>query len=271
MQKFDFKRFQSVLRYTLLYNKAEYISLFIKAFVILFVVYLLVGGAIFGDIENDINISGCVGIFYALLAIMLIWTPSRILSNMHNKQTTIDYLMLPASNLEKYLGRIVSTFAYMIVIIMGAIAADAGQWIVSLIRHSITQTGSVTFTCFSAIWDMLCAAFKGGKSLDIPGILLSFILFIWWHSLYVLGGSVFRKSPWVITSLILGFVFTAFTSVIVCAAVNLIPDGYCLEFDDYASQIVSTLVFLLFAGINYYVSYRIFQRLQVITHKWTNL
>ena len=268
MQNFDFKRFQNVLRYTFLYNKAEYISLFIKAFVILFVVYLLVGGAIFGDIENDIDISGCVGISYALLAIMLIWTPSRILSNMHNKQTTIDYLMLPASSLEKYLGRIVSTFAYLIVIIMGAIAADAGQWLVSLIRHSITQTGSVTLTCLHGIYYMLG---DGGTSVDFPDILMSFVLFIWWHSLYVLGGSVFRKSPWVITSLILGFVFTAFSSVIVCAAVNLIPNGYCLEFDDYASEIVCTLVFVLFAGINYYTSYRIFQRLQVITHKWINL
>ena len=81
---------------------------------------------------------------------------------------------------------------------------------------------------------------------------------IWMHSVYTLGGTVFRKSAWIITSLLL-------------LVLGIILMWSKFEVSLMADGVIIILIFLVFAGLNYFMSYKIFCRMQLINNKWINL
>ena len=97
------------------------------------------------------------------------------------------------------------------------------------------------------------------------------MLCIWLHSLFLLGGVLFRRYAWIITTLLVaGFVFLgAWLSIEVFQWV--ISEGYYIEITNITALLVSVTVLLaLLTIVNFVVSYILFCRMQVVGRKWCN-
>ena len=91
----------------------------------------------------------------------------------------------------------------------------------------------------------------------------------WVHSLYILGGALFRRRQFVLTTLAHCIIGLAFTPIIVDFVDSLdkatAEQMFCIVM--WTAGSVFTLLFLL----NWWLSYKIFRRMQVINNKWLNL
>ena len=196
-----------------------------------------------------------------------------IFSNMKTKEQRITFKMLPATDLEKFVVR--ALYATVVWWLMGFIAfclADLFRMLISLIAGiDIVK---------SAVPDFLNMLFGGNDhnisifgETDMTYVLpLTFAANAWafWvHSLYILGGALFRRRQFVLTTLAHCIIGLAFTPVIVNFVDSLdkatAEQMFCTVM--WTAGSVFTLLFLL----NWWLSYKIFRRMQVINNKWLNL
>ena len=95
------------------------------------------------------------------------------------------------------------------------------------------------------------------------------------HATYILGGALFRKSPFVLTTLVM-FVLSVLVGQVlhdsqVMNEITLVD--YNMQTGLYVSPwvwIAGTVNYLL-ALLFYWLSYKLFCRMQVINNKWLNL
>ena len=165
-------------------------------------------------------------------------------------------LMLPTSNLEKYLMRYCYWLLLLPLFLLSFVVADGVQYVVNtLLGHE--WTGSVI--------DYLLHP----SSSDIPaknrvrlfrGLL---ILALWVHSLYAVGGSFFRshKYSWILTSVVL------VAALMLTAALNLMQmiNQSWWNYMGYYNPLL-----LVLSVFNFWLSYRLFCRQQLIG-KFINL
>lgn len=197
---------------------------------------------------------------------------SSILNNVRNKQQTIDFLTLPASNFEKFISRIMFvTLYYTGAFVVGLIAADVLQWLFSLLFFPFDQTGFVIthiqFFSNTTIGNSFI------ESTDLLSWLLGFTLFlgvIYVHSVYILGGTFFRKQAWVLTSITMFFLTIFIASVLDKSDFNI----NLADMSSSGLEIIVSIFDVIIVGLiafNYWLAYRIFTHIQVINNKWFNL
>ena len=107
-----------------------------------------------------------------------------------------------------------------------------------------------------------------GGDRTILSKILSYVILIWTSTLFILGGTWFRKAQFIIISAIelalslsLGFLAK------VCDA----PWLNLWSSQDGATGVVHLIILVAFSIFNLWLSYRIFKRFQIITSNWTNL
>ena len=125
-------------------------------------------------------------------------------------------------------------------------------------------------------WDIFSRPFDGSD----PWELTAFVVgsYLWFHSLYILGGSLFRRQQFLLTSIaiVIGFflfVWTTHTLAEVSGVNNrfefmALHDGVWHVHWSY--YIILTAEYGLTA-LHYWLSYKIFCRMQVINNKWLNV
>lgn len=269
MKSFNIKRFVSLFRYTLIYNKSMLVRIALGYFIFFSVIYLLTSGLIFSTDEVD-RLDAAEGITYGVFVGFIIFMPSWIIGNMSNKQETIDYLMLPASTLEKYLARFLCvTVCSTVSCLVAIIGADIFQWIISLTRYPLSETASVVYSIL-AHGDATVQVF-GPVYVDY-GLLtaLVYVMFIWLHSLYTVGGMLFRKKmAWVFSSLLFLFI----VMIVSYTISELVSDGIFewMTLNNDIVMIIALIIFSGFAALNYWMSYILFKRMQLINNRWINL
>ena len=166
------------------------------------------------------------------------------------------YMLLPASNLEKFLMRYCVWLLSLPCFVLAFVAADIVQW---LINTMLAHKGTMLVMQYLA--DKVCAIHWSSHVPRSLGVFLA-LFFIWLHSVYVVGATFFctHKYNWVATSLVLivgGFIL-----------VTLWPNDYFARvLDD------QTILYLLYLGIvalglltvlNFWLSYRFFCRQQIV-------
>jgi hypothetical protein len=156
-------------------------------------------------------------------------------------------LMLPASNLEKYLMRYASWIILLPIQLAAFFAADLIQYVFGLVvGHEQVKlvTSAVIEFCQS----------------DMPlSYRMNFVwLFVWLHSLYAVGATFFRfrKNNWIATTLVL-IVVGILLSAIAGHWQNV--NMFWWNNHDYFS-----LLFPVLFVVNFWLSYRLFCRIQVI-------
>lgn len=275
MKNFDINRFGSVLKWNALMTKKEILTNTASmtfAFVVLAVVQVMSSRN-----ESDMVVADNFNSFtsFALFVFLIICSIGGcwIFNNMKTKEQRITFKMLPATDLEKFVARaLYATIVWWLMAFVAFCLADLFRMLVSLIAGiDIVK---------SAIPDFLNMLFGGNDhnisifgETDMTYVLpLTFAANAWafWvHSLYILGGALFRRRQFVLTTLAHCIIGLAFTPIIVDFVDSLdkatAEQMFCIVM--WTAGSVFTLLFLL----NWWLSYKIFRRMQVINNKWLNL
>ena len=178
--------------------------------------------------------------------------------------------MLPASKLEKYIA------SYLLTIVLGLAAiavsfvvADVVNYLVILVLNSDKAT-LVTLSLFNQMADPSEPSTLGEVVADV-------LAFWWIHSLYLLGGTFFRKRNWIFTTLTLIVAFLVLGGLLTFGTwktLNLLyGDYFRIVFIDGAQSYISwaaSIITTAFIVLNYWLSFRFYKRIQLIGHKFTN-
>lgn len=225
------------------------------------------------------DMAGVTGLLILLIATI---APCFIFMQMKTKQQRAAFLMLPASNLEKWLVRFVSV-TVVVVCMMGVaiVTADLIRFVFAL----FLTPGHYDSVVWHLLEDALdhCGDYRYN---DMPLTwFASITLTASWgllnHSFYTMGGALFRRQPLLLTMasqffiglvlLLLGaqVAFNNFESVVE-QGVNIDVD---IHYDAVTASFVFTVcaVFILLSLLFYWLSYKLFTRMQVINNKWLNL
>lgn len=226
------------------------------------------------DVEqatHQYQITVCM--FFTIIAFIAFYIlASCIFNNMKTKLQRESFLMLPANNQEKFMARfLVMSIGGFIQLLAALILADAIQLIFSFIitpGFHISITWPVasriisTFQPFQSDWLKCIAVYAS-------------MLFV--HSFATLGGAFYRKLP---------VLLTACTGILLCLilgyTINYLGEAGVFDFfanidysngsiGDYCTTITAIVVFLALAAFNYWASYKIFTRMQVICNKRINI
>ena len=126
-----------------------------------------------------------VGAAKAALWFCLIYTASRMFRNFSTRQTAIPYLMLPASNKDKFLANCIMTLGgTFVMFIIALLGADVVQALFNLATRF--TTGSITANYVESIFNV---EFQSNNIISNKIILSLF----WVHSIFTLGSTIFRK------------------------------------------------------------------------------
>ena len=266
MENFNIKRFWQTLKWQILYHKSKDIKRLLTCACVFFFLMLFLS---YTSIFVEQYSSAMSSILHAAFIIYLLFCGSTIL-RMSKRQQYVDKLMLPASKLEKY------TASYLLTLVLGLavlavsfVVADVVNYLVMLLLNSDKAT-LVTLSLFNQVSD--------SNEYATAGEVVADVLAFWWiHSLYLLGGTFFRKRNWIFTTLTLIVAFLVVgggLTFVTWKTLNLLyGDYYRIVFIDGAEGYIGWGLAILtsaFIVLNYWLSYRFYKRIQLIGHKFTN-
>lgn len=280
----DFHRLAMVLRWDALSNWKKYVRNTLGlAFVFSFICICFQfnwrsnGYVTYHDVK-DLYLGNVSGLFMFMSFIIFFFCGSRIFINMKTKASRSLFLMLPATNMEKFISRLLYTVVGTSLMIFASwMIADIIQFVFSLFLTPGMQ-GSLVARAFEQLFlknnfDSSHFVVRNGTSVlgqtfPVGMFLLSLTIFN--HSFFTLGGTIFRKSATLLTicsSFILMFLM-AFISSFVDDDV-LVHFVQSMQPNTFGWLMVN--VFLLLSVFNYWASYKLFTHMQIINNKWFNV
>lgn len=252
MIHFNIKRFGKLARWSLTNDKNYYVRTFLQVLVVLTLLFVAFSTNFFNiRVDNTSQNYATCCIATAILFIGTVITgPSTMFYSMKGKHDHQALLMLPASNLEKYVMRYFSSWVILLPLYLVAfLAADLVQFLVNILRGYV---GARFVT-----WEMI---YLVSNSSPMPKNLLHALVAmgLWMHSFYAFGGTFFRsrKFAWVLTS-------AAFIALCILFA-WLFPTGAIDEHTSELEMVMWDVVYVFWLVVNFWLSYRLFCRQQVI-------
>lgn len=222
------------------------------------------------------NMLGIIGL---VVSVAMIYYASRIMKCMDNKEKRISYLLLPATKLEKFFSRaLFVTVGTALMILVALLALELTHYLLlPLFDLPAVYSQPMLVEVFSMRW--------AHASVDATGEpvyswwlmqLLVWIFCLWNHSLFILGGSFWYKHPFLKT-------IGACLAVTILGGIlfaNLAEGGFLARFSDWMQEhyqdtpqtvngllTIISVVFLLFIVFNWWLSYRMFTRSEVVKRK----
>ena len=234
MKNFDFGRFGHVLRLDVQQNRRRYL----KYLAICYLACLIAEFILFykpsryGSDFVAVTINSAANSFILIQFWMMLAGASTLFENLKTKGGRQAELTLPATNAEKFLSRyLLSTVGFLALFLTGFVAADLTRMaVVPLLGHSLPSTVPAFFETLFGRSDSLITI-NGeavSRALCVRIYLLATLGMILTHACYLVGSALLRKNVFVLTSLAL---------------------------------------FALIVGC-YWLTWRRFCRIQVITRKW---
>lgn len=220
-----------------------------------------------------------LGIIGMVVSVAMIYYASRIMKCMDNKEKRISYLLLPATKLEKFFSRaLFVTVGTALMILVALLALELTHYLLlPLFDLPAVYSQPMLVEVFSMRW--------AHASVDATGEpvyswwlmqLLVWIFCLWNHSLFILGGSFWYKHPFLKT-------IGACLAVTILGGIlfaNLAEGGFLVRFADWMQEhyqdtpqtvngllTIISIVFLLFTVFNWWLSYRLFTRSEVVKRK----
>ena len=259
MKNFDTNRYWQVLKWNVLTDEQ---SLLKKA--IFGVTAFLIIQLFFCFSLQDLTAStGIHNTFTAMLlclssgTLFAIYFASGILGNARTQSQRIGVLMLPASNSEKFTARL--TYCLVILPLLIAVCLLAATGLRMLLEVLMGHQG---------IYSGLPMLF-GRMEADSIG---SWISYLWSMSAFVLGGVLFKKNPCLWTWVALFAIMMAIAAIAVI--VFHIANVRHLSVNTHESATADAVITVITAALtvfNFWMSYRLFKRLQIVQHKWFNV
>lgn len=275
MKNFDINRFGSVLKWNALMTKKEILTNTASmtfAFVVLAVVQVMSSrnksDMVVADNFNSFT-SFALFVFLIICSIGGCW----IFNNMKTKEQRITFKMLPATDLEKFVARaLYATIVWWLMAFVAFCLADLFRMLVSLIA-GVSITGSAVPLFLSMIFANTNVSINSLNTNDVAFATAIFVMAhawaFWAHSLYILGGTLFRRRQFVLTTLAHSVIGLVFTPMLIHFADS--SDSLALRDSLVAIVWTAAAVFAVWGLLDWWLSYRIFRRMQVINNKWLNI
>lgn len=279
MEKFSFKRFFRVLNWFLRTNSKQLLMWFAGAATCVFLLQMIVtltgvvvkssGGNTYTMGFTPENYKHALfvvkSIILVFMSIASLFVLSGVFRQLYKKQKAISFLMLPATNKEKYWVLLVYvTVAWTLCLFLGYVVADVLRMVIVPMFKDLPYVSTLTDP------NLFFVVTEGHVVQKITASIYSLISIIWVHSCYIAAGSVFRKNGFVIASAGLLLIVALFENVWIKNFGSLISvEDNTLS----VNYLVWVVVFVLLAWTvyNYRLSYRLFKNFQVINNKRTNL
>lgn len=217
----------------------------------------------------DLSYWGMSQYVLMIFSIAMYMMATQIFMVMKTNGQREQFLMLPASNLEKYISRFLfSTLGAAVAMITAIVVSDLVQLIFSFLllpgHHQ-----SVCLSTMALLWKIWTTFIE---NIDSTGALLLSLLIVTCgvlvHSFFILCGTLFRKHTIVVTTIL----FIAMTYLVIYV-IESVPGTIttCLNHGDNSWLFSLLIAELLLGGFQYWLSYKVFTRMQVICNKWINL
>lgn len=269
----DFHRLAMVLRWDALSNWKKYVRntlglAFVFSFICIWYQFnwRSYGYVTYNDVK-DLYLGSVSGLFMFISFIIFFFCGSRIFINMKTKASRSLFLMLPATNMEKFTSRLLYTvLGTSLMIVASWIIADIIQFVFSLFLTPGMQ-GSLVGKTFEE-FIVRNGTSVLGQTFPVGMLLLSLTIFT--HSFFTLGGTVFRKSATLLTicsSFILMFLTALISSFVDADVLRHLVQS--IEPNTFGWLMV--MVLLLLSVFNYWAAYKLFTHMQIINNKWFNI
>lgn len=271
---FQFSRLLMVMRWDVFTNLKTYLNMTLGMtfallpFLIMQLYQLSKQDQLFPD-AIDLSYWGMSQYILFISSIAMYMMATQIFMVMKTNGQREQFLMLPASNLEKYISRFLfSTLGAAIAMLTAIVVSD----LVQLIFSFLLLPGHHQSVCLSTVvllWKIWTTFIE---NIDSTGALLLSLLIVTCgvlvHSFFILCGTLFRKHTIVVTTIL----FIAMTYLVIYV-IESVPGTIttCLNHGDNSWLFSLLIAELLLGGFQYWLSYKVFTRMQVICNKWINL
>ena len=304
MNIFNFNRFGQTFRWVLATNFRNFLAWTLGAAVGVFLMEMILvainvnadGGNYVPELYNTIS-----RVCLIALIIFVLVALSTGFSDYQKKPQREAFLMLPSTNLEKFLAVVI--YVTVVWSLAGFLAFAVGDTLRMAVRALFFH--NEWYSLVPKVWDLLGelmppvnhGTLNTSMSYDVCLFVFVLTLFIWIHSIYILGGTLLRKYAFVATSLvvILSIVLMVWLSQkfnLQYFYVDTIIDGQSIDalrqsgalgpngaWSAKSVQVIHkvgalgyflTVALPLLSIFNYLASFHIFKGFQLITNKWTN-
>lgn len=290
---FDKTRFVKLLKWEMMTERKDYMRFAIGiALTLTFLFCATIIALYFDDVNGypeDVMLELKKGI--AMKLSVFAWTvylftiflgASFVFKNVATKQQRIAFFSLPASNLEKFLVRLLHVMiGYPLCFLVALAFADIMQLFLSFILLKgpdysvVVKSVTAQFTPFYN--DINGEIIKGyllfPNGFTLVGITesLSYLTFFAFnYAFWIFCGTLFRRNAWLLTlasQVVIGFVVIMIIRVLGFPSVgNLLNESSALALAYLCIAIAWVVIALMYWG-----SYRLFSRMQVINNKWLNV
>lgn len=288
---FSFPRIAMVMKREIMENWKTNLYRFIglyAAFALVMILNMLKVGSRVEDYQVMYNhyCSNIMASFIFIVGIASFVYAASIMENMMTKEQRIYFLMLPATMIEKFVARfLIVTLGVGIAIVVAASLAEITRYLIlplfnvpEVFHRSVLYS---LLTMFSIDGEQVYNGVGSGLNMGYHnwlGELCGWTFLIWSHSLYILGGNYWYKKPFFKT---LGTLMVIFIlcSVVSVHALTWVGEESMRNFGEWLEANLQwmTLNKLLTLGIaffsaftffNWWLSYKLFTRSQVIKPKF---
>lgn len=229
---------------------------------------------------GEIQYASFCNTFHSILTFVtffyLLVCASKIMEVMNTKNKRISYMMLPATIGEKFISRVI----YVCIISM--VIFFAGLFFAELTRLILLPLfdAPAEFSRF-CLFDIISVSlddtirlnpglYTGRPSAEVIPYLFVISNSLWSHSIYILGGTYFRKHPFVKTwgICMVAFIIFAYTFINLSReSIILSIENETLWADTEVLLQILSIIFLIFTILNWALSYHLFRNLQITDRK----
>ncbi len=217
----------------------------------------------------NINILGSLGFCFFIAHVIIIFGFSRIFSLLNTKQKRISYLTLPATNAERFLAALLYVLiVFPLCVFLSFLMGDTLRMLIDGISRN------QWFSCISLIFNGYPMYFHFGSWANIMDNIHDISILLWICSLYILGGTWFRKHAFFIVTaglmaLLIAIIWSQATFTWHFSLATYDATGQAIDVSPFIYPV--TIAILAATLLNIWLSYRIFKNFQIITSKWTNI
>ena len=295
MKRFNINRFGKTLRWVVSVNFRKLLLWFAGSVLAVFLGEIIF--KVMNPYGSPLNMLRDISQFLTMILILVsLIMASSIVSSINEKRKREAFLMLPASNLEKFLSLLVySTVICIAVAFLAIVLGDAlrmfSYWAAGYqgmpyegesYYYSVKSDEYGEVFWWSSVIPMLIKnitpniALSAPLPVDFVVVQWAFIIgmILWVHSTYILGGTLLRKYSFVGTSVFVILLDTLIIRLIIASGMTMFhtqwDNGELIEYEIGVVSWIIAFVSPILSALNYWASFQIFKRFELITNKWMN-
>ncbi|MBR0181096.1 MAG: hypothetical protein IJQ04_05450 [Prevotella sp.] len=295
MNRFNINRFGKALRWVVSVNFRKLLLWFAGSVLAVFLGEIIF--KVMNPYGSPLNMLRDISQFLTMILILVsLIMASSIVSSINEKRKREAFLMLPASNLEKFLSLLVySTVICIAVAFLAIVLGDAlrmfSYWAAGYqgmpyegesYYYSVKSDEYGDVFWWSSVIPMLIKnitpniALSAPLPVDFVVVQWAFIIgmILWVHSTYILGGTLLRKYSFVGTSVFVILLDTLIIRLIIASGMTMFhtqwDNGELIEYEIGVVSWIIAFVSPILSALNYWASFQIFKRFELITNKWMN-